>query len=186
MLSLTGPAKPDMGSLTLGSLNLAREASVNAPDVIRELAQRMQAAGIAPELEAFEPGMLAFAERLRQEDLLPERPYVNVLLGNLGTAPASVPMLAAFLAVMPERATWALAGIGRYQLDTALLAIATGAGVRIGIEDNIHLDRERTRLATNSQLVERVVRMAELAERPLATPRQVRDRLGLPAREARA
>lgn len=179
VLSLTGAAKPDMGSLTLGSLNFAREASINPPDVIRELARRMQAAGILPELEAFEPGMLAFAERLRREGLLPERPYVNVLLGNLGTAPASVAMLAAFLAVMPERATWALAGIGRFQLDAALLAIATGGGVRIGIEDNVHLDRGRKQLATNAQLVERVVRLADIAERPLATCREVRERLGL-------
>jgi 3-keto-5-aminohexanoate cleavage enzyme len=179
VLSLTGDARPDMASLTLGSLNFPREASVNAPDVIRELARRMQAAGIVPELEAFEPGMLAFAERLCQEGLVPDRPYVNILLGNLGTAPASVAMLAAFLAVMPARATWALGGIGRFQLDTAMLAVAAGGGVRIGIEDNLHLDRARTQLATNAQLVERVVRMAEIAERPLATPRQVRDRLAL-------
>jgi uncharacterized protein (DUF849 family) len=180
VLSLDGDARPDMASLTLGSLNFARQASTNSPDAIRALAERMRDRGIAPELEVFEPGMLAFASRLRHEGLLGERGYVNVLLGNLGTAPPSPAMLTAFLSVMPAGWTWGIGGIGRHQLDATLLAVATAGGVRTGVEDNLWFDRERTELATNERLVARVAELAALAERPLATPAETRELLGLP------
>lgn len=179
VLSLTGDAKPDMASLTLGSNNFARSASINPPDVIRGLASEMLGRGIKPELEVFEPGMLAFAERLEQEGLIHGPAYVNILLGNLGTAPLSPAMLGSFLGLVPAGWTWALAGLGRYQLDANLLAIPAGGGVRVGLEDNIWLDRERSELATNEQLVERIAAAAELAERSLAKPSQAREFLGL-------
>lgn len=179
VLELDGDARPDMGSLTLGSNNFPTQASVNPPEVIRGLATRMRDAGILPELEVFEPGMLAFAQRLVHEGLLPERCYVNVLLGNFGTSPISPASLAAFLALMPHGWTWALAGIGRFQLDANATALAAGGHVRTGIEDNIWFDRERTELATNEGFVERIVQMAELMDRPVATPAWTRARLGL-------
>jgi 3-keto-5-aminohexanoate cleavage enzyme len=180
VLSLDGDAKPDMASLTLGSLNFARQASTNSPDTIRALAKRMRDRDIAPEVEVFEPGMLAFASRLQHEGLLGERAYANVLLGNLGTAPPTPAMLSAFLSVMPGGWTWGIAGIGRHQLDATLLAVATAPAVRTGIEDNLWFDRERTTLATNERLVQRVADLAALADRPLATPSQTRTILGLP------
>jgi 3-keto-5-aminohexanoate cleavage enzyme len=184
VLELDGDAKPDMGSLTLGSNNFAKEASVNPPDVILGLAARMQERGIAPELEVFEPGMLSFAAHLAHRGKLTERCYVNILLGNLGTSPLSPGLLGAFLALLPEGWTWAAAGLGRYQLDANLVAVALDGNVRTGLEDNIWWDRERTRLATNPELVGRVARAAELAERPVASPRQARERLGLPLQAA--
>lgn len=180
VLSLDGTAKPDMASLTLGSMNFARQASTNSPDTIRALAERMRERGVAPEVEVFEPGMLAFAARLQQEGLLGERGYVNIVLGNLGTAPPTPAMLSAFLSEMPAGWTWALAGVGRHQLDASLLAVAAGGGVRTGIEDNLWLDRARTHLATNEQLVARVAELAALAERPLATSAEARELIGLP------
>jgi 3-keto-5-aminohexanoate cleavage enzyme len=181
VLDLDGDAKPDMASLTTGSNNFLSEASVNAPDTIRALAERMRERAIKPEVEVFEPGMLAFARHLAERGLVEPPLYVNILLGNPGTAPLSPALLAAFLSELPDDSTWALAGIGRHQLDAALLAIATGGHVRIGLEDNTFLDRARTRHATNADLVARVARAAELAERPLASPAQTRERLGLPA-----
>jgi uncharacterized protein (DUF849 family) len=136
--------------------------------------------GIKPELEVFEPGMLDFARHLSERGVLEGPCYVNVLLGNLGTSPATPGSLAGFLSLMPEGWTWAVAGIGRYQLKANMLGIASGGNVRVGLEDNIWWDGERTELATNQALVERITRMAEIAERPIATPRQVRERLGLP------
>jgi 3-keto-5-aminohexanoate cleavage enzyme len=179
VLDLDIGAKPDMASLTLGSNNFAREASVNPPEVIVGLAERMRERGIAPEIEVFEPGMLSFAAHLVRRGVLPESCYVNILLGNLGTSPVSPGILGAFLGLLPEGWIWAAAGLGRYQLDTNLLAIAAGGHVRVGLEDNIWWDRERTRLATNPELVERVARSAELAGRPIATPGEARERLGL-------
>lgn len=179
VLDLTGDAKPDMASLTLGSNNFSNQASLNPPEVIRELANRMKLRGIKPELEAFEPGMVHYAKYLRGKGLIEEPCYVNVLLGNIGTSPLSPGSLGAFLSVVPERWTWAVAGIGAEQLDANLTSIAAGGHVRVGLEDNIWWDRERTRLATNPMLVERIRRLAELAERPIASPGLVRERLGL-------
>jgi 3-keto-5-aminohexanoate cleavage enzyme len=179
VLDLTGDAKPDMASLSLGSSNFAREASVNPPGVIKGLAERMKARGIKPELEVFEPGMVRYGTHLVENGLIDEPCYVNILLGNPATSPLTPSSLAAFLALMPDRWTWALAGIGRAQLDANLMAIASGGHVRVGLEDNIWWDHARTRLATNSMLVKRIRSFAEAAERPLAPPRLVRERLGL-------
>jgi 3-keto-5-aminohexanoate cleavage enzyme len=180
VLALDGDARPDMASLTLGSNNFRDTASVNPPDVIEELARRMREAGIRPELEVFEAGMLSYGRTLAERGLIPEPAYVNVLLGNPGTAPLTIPSLAGFLAELPASWSWALAGIGRHQLDANLLAIAAGGHVRVGVEDNVWFDRGRTRPASNPDLVRRVVEAAELAERPAATPVQARELLGIP------
>jgi len=180
VLELEGDARPDMASLTVGSNNFQREASVNPPHVIKGLAERMRARGIKPELEVFEPGMLHYARHLCERSIIEPPCYVNVLLGNLGTSPATPGSLGAFLALMPGSWTWAVAGIGSFQLNANLLAIASGGHVRVGLEDNIWWDRARTELATNQMLVERIVRLAETAERPIAAPGEVREWLGLP------
>ncbi len=182
VLTLEGDAKPDMASLTLGSNNFARQASVNAPETIRALAERMRERGIVPELEVFEPGMVAFGRHLVDEGLIEPPCYVNVLLGNPGTSRLSPGSLGAFLAEMPDDWTWAVAGIGRHQLAANAMAIAAGGHVRVGLEDNIWWDHARTTPATNEQLVQRVARLADELERPLATPAEVRLRLGLARR----
>jgi 3-keto-5-aminohexanoate cleavage enzyme len=180
VLSLNGPAKPDTASLTLGSNNFRTQASVNSPEVISGLAERMKEHGIQPELEVFEPGMLGSGRRLAEQGLIDGRPFVNVMLGNPGTAPAEPAMLAAFLSQIPDGWNWSAGGIGRHQLQANALAIASGGHVRVGLEDNIWWDRERTEHATNERLVRRVVQLAELCERPIATPAQTREALGLP------
>jgi 3-keto-5-aminohexanoate cleavage enzyme len=179
VLQLDGAVKPDMGSLTLGSNNFARQASVNPPEVIRGLAAAMRERGIRPELEVFEPGMVAFAERLLDEGLIGAPCYFNILLGNPGTAPLDPQVLAAFLALLPGDSIWSLAGIGRHQLDANATGIALGGHVRTGLEDNIRWDRGGAELATNPRLVRRVAEMAERVERPIATPSSTRARLGL-------
>ena len=180
VLELDGRARPDMASLTLGSNNFADQASVNSPPVIRGLAERMRERWIVAELEAFEPGMVRFGRQLVSEGLIEEPCYVNMLLGGPATSPLTAASLAAFLAELPPDWTWSLAGIGRHQLDAAVTALALGGHVRIGLEDNIWWDRARTELATNPELVGRVVRLAELLERPPATPALAREVLRLP------
>jgi uncharacterized protein (DUF849 family) len=186
VLELDGDARPDMASLTLGSNNFVQQASVNSPETIKELAARMRARGIKPELEVFEAGMLTMAHHLVMKGLLPESCYVNILLGNLGTAPATPLALAGFLGLLPGGWAWGVAGIGRWQLDANLLGIAAGGHVRVGLEDNIWWDRGRTRLATNAMLVQRIREIAKHAERPLASPAQTRALLGLPVPHAAA
>ena len=80
----------------------------------------------------------------------------------------------------PEGSVWAGAGIGRFQLTVNALAIASGGHVRVGLEDNLWLDVEKTRPATNLALVERLVTIARAVERPIATPAEARELIGLP------
>jgi 3-keto-5-aminohexanoate cleavage enzyme len=183
-LALEDDLKPDMGSLTCGSMNFPRQASVNAPEDIVELATRMHDRGIKPEVEVFEPGMLHFARVLLSKGVLEGPLYVNILLGNLGTSPASAFDLSHMVAMLPEDATWAAAGIGRFQLTANALALAMGGHVRVGLEDNLYYDWHERGPATNAMLVERVVRIAaELGRRP-ATVAEARAIIGLPARSA--
>jgi 3-oxoadipate:acetyl-CoA acetyltransferase len=179
VLDLEGAARPDMASLTLGSNNFPGQVSANAPDTIKDLALRMRDRGIRPELEAFEPGMVAYGRHLLERGVLEEPCYLNVILGGQGTAPLTPAVLAGFLSLVPDAWTWALGGIGRAQIDTSAMAVAAGGHVRIGLEDNLWLDRDRRHLATNAEMVERVAELAQLSDRPLATPGQVRERLGL-------
>lgn len=180
VLRLTGDAKPDMASLTLGSLNFRTSASVNDPDTIRRLLDRMGEAGIKPELEIFDSGMAYLAADLLDRGLLSAPLYANVILGSLGTAPARAADLAHLTALLPEGSVWAAGGIGAFQLPMNALSLFMGGHVRTGLEDNPHLDhRERTD-ATNEMLVERVATLAEVALRPLATVTMTRALLGLP------
>ncbi|MBN1866994.1 GNAT family N-acetyltransferase [Candidatus Sumerlaeota bacterium] len=178
-LRLTGDAKPDMASLTLGSMNFPTGPSVNAPEMIQKLAQAMQENDIRPELEVFDHGMIAYAKFLERRGLLPEKKYFNLLLGSLGTASATIANLAAMVQALPENSVWAAAGIGMFQLPMNAAAIVAGGGVRVGLEDNIHYDSARKRLASNEDLVKRVVRLAAELERPLATAAQARQMVGL-------
>ena len=182
VLRLTADAKPDMASLTLGSMNFVSSASVNAPDMIGRLAEAMGEAGIRPELEVFEGGMLGRAKYLAKKGIIKPPFYFNLLLGNLGTTPATIGQLQAMIDALPAKSVWAAAGIGRFQLPMNVAALAAGGGVRIGLEDNIHYDLGRTKLASNVELVQRIVRIAQECERPLATPAQARAMLGLPQR----
>ncbi len=181
VLDLEGPLRPDMASLTLSSLNFSRSASVNAPETVKELAVRMKARGIKPELEVFDLGMANFARYLETKGLLEAPHYVNVLLGGVATAQPDLLSIAALLQQLPADSHWALAGLGATQARANALAIAAGGHVRVGLEDNIHLDEARTTLATNAQLVERVVGIARAMGRAIATPAETRALLGLPA-----
>jgi uncharacterized protein (DUF849 family) len=181
-LLLEGDLKPEMASLTCGSMNFPKTASVNSPEIIVGLAQCMKDHGIKPEVEAFEPGMIHFAKYLIDKGILDAPIYANLLLGSLGTSAGSALDLSMMVNALPENTVWAAAGIGRYQLTINSLAIAMGGGVRVGLEDNIFYDWHDRSLATNAQLIERLVRIAaELGRRP-ATPDEARTIIGLPLR----
>jgi uncharacterized protein (DUF849 family) len=179
VLSLTGDARPDMASLTLGSLNFRREASVNAPETIVALAERMAEHGIRPELEVFDTGMAYLAHELLDRGVLRPPLYANLLLGNINTAPATAGSLAVLAAALPPGTTWAAGGVGAFQLPMNAIAVFMGAHVRTGLEDNPSLDAERRRPATNAGLVARVAELARIAGRKVASPGEVRQRLAL-------
>lgn len=179
VLDLDGDEQPELASLTLGSLNFPRQASVNEPQMIRRLAERMAERGITPELELFDLGMADYLVHLVEREVLRPPLYVNVLLGSLGTLAASAGNLAAVVRALPREATWSAAGIGRFQLDVAALAAAMGGHVRVGLEDNLWFDRARTVPATNESLVTRVVELARILERRPATADEARSAIGL-------
>jgi 3-keto-5-aminohexanoate cleavage enzyme len=179
VLDLEGAALPDMASLTLGSLNFPKEASINAPATIQGLAERMRDRRIVAEWEVFDFGMLDYAAYLRGRGLLGDPVYVNLMLGSLGTVAATPLNLALLVERLPAGAIWAATGIGRFQRRVTQWAVAMGGHVRIGLEDNLWFDDARTELATNPRLVERVVAVGRAMGREPATPDQVRQRLGI-------
>jgi len=180
-LSLDGWAEPDMGSLTLSSVNFNRQASVNAPDMIQRLARAMQERHILPELEAFDSGMINYAKYLESKGLLQPPHYFNLLLGNIACAQADLLHAGVMIRDLPPQSYWSLAGIGDAQLPMNAVAIAMGGGVRVGLEDQIWYDRGRTKLARNTDLLKRIHALAEANERTVMPPSELRQRLNLQA-----
>ena len=179
VLDLEGIYKPDMASLTLSSLNFNKTASINSPDVIVALATKMKEKGIKPELEAFDLGMINYAKYLIKKGLLEEPYYFNLLFGNIACAQANLLSVGLMVNELPENSVYAFAGIGDYQKFMNSLAVVCGAGVRVGLEDNIYFDEERTTLATNEMLVKRVVGTAKALGIGITTPMEMRQLLGL-------
>jgi len=178
-LGLDGRLKPDMGSLTLSSLNFTRQASPNAPKTIQYLAERMLDLGIMPELEVFDLGMINYAHYLIGKRLLFPPFYFNVLLGNVASAQCDLMHAGLLLRELPSENLWALGGIGHDQLSACALAVASGGGVRVGLEDNLFLDRDRRILAKNIELLRRVHVLAELFGRSIMTSTEFRHRMML-------
>jgi len=179
VLALEGEARPDMASLTLGSLNFHTGPSVNAIATIEQLASLMAERGIRPELEMFDLGMAHLAHRLLDHRRLAPPVYANLLLGFHNGAPADARTLVALVAALPPGTTWAAAGFGAYQRPANALAVAMGGHVRTGLEDNPYLDHATREPATNEALVESAALLAAAAGRPLADPDEARYILGL-------
>ena len=176
-LSLEGPLKPDMGSLTLSSLNFNATASVNSPKMVQNLASKMKEKGIVPELEVFDIGMINYAKYLEKKGLITAPFYFNLLFGNIACSQANLLHTGVMLNDLPEGALWSLAGIGNEQLKMNSLAIAFGGGVRVGLEDNIWWDTQRTRLASNIELLHRIHQLAEVNYRSIMHPSEFRKKM---------
>lgn len=179
VLGLEGNLKPDMASLTLGSLNFINQASLNAPSTIRFLAKTMLKHHIKPELEVFDSGMVNFSKVLIKEGLLKPPYYYNIILGNISSAQATIKDLAMILDVLPENSFWSLGGVGRYQKEMNGLGVVSGDGVRVGLEDNLWLDDKKTVQADNYTLLEGVHAQAVSYGRSIMTPLEVRRLLAI-------
>jgi uncharacterized protein (DUF849 family) len=178
-LQLEGDLKPDMGSLTLSSLNFNKVESVNSPDMIMALAAEMKSKGILPELEAFDVGMINYSKYLEKRELLEPPHYFNLLFGNIACAQADLMIAGLMVRDLPLGSICSFAGIGDTQLMMNSVAIASGNGVRVGLEDNIWYDTSRNKLATNLDLIKRVHVMAEANERQIMKPADLRKLLNL-------
>jgi uncharacterized protein (DUF849 family) len=178
-LFLEGVLKPDMGSLTLSSLNFNNIASTNSPEMIQDLASIMKEKGIVPELEAFDIGMVNYSKYLGKKNLITPPFYFNLLLGNIACAQADLLHAGLMIQDLPENALWSLAGIGNTQLKMNSLSIAIGGGVRVGLEDNIWYDTARTKLATNVDLLKRIHTIAKANSREIMVASEFRKKMNL-------
>jgi 3-keto-5-aminohexanoate cleavage enzyme len=180
VLELTGAARPDLASLTMTTLDFPTGTSQNAPEMVVALGEKMVARGVKPEIECFDFGMINAANMLIAKGLLGEPPYYfNLLLGSRYSVPATARHLSNMLVDLPQESVWSAAGIGLFQLPMNMLALAMGGHCRVGLEDNIYHGFDRSRLATNLGLVERLAAIAETFGRPLASPARAREMLGL-------
>ena len=180
-----GPGlRPDFGSLTLGSMNFPKQASVNEPDMIKKLALRMNELGVVPEIEAFDLGMIDYANYLLDQGILKQPIYCNLFLGSLGTISATPFNLACMVRALPANAIWSAAGIGRFQLYVNSMAITMGGHVRVGLEDNLFYDVDKTQHATNAGLIERLVKISHACGRDIASPAEARQIIGLHPNDA--
>lgn len=147
--------KPDMCSLTLGSLNFVSQASINGPDMVQALAAKMLQHGVKPELECFDLGMINYGAYLLKKGLIEGPCYWNLLFGNIAGMQAHDKHIEAALSTIPASGEHVIAfgGLGEHQFTAVLKAMKHGLGVRTGLEDNIWMDPERTRPASNTDLL---------------------------------
>jgi len=179
VLDLEGVSKPDFASLTLSSLNFNNQASINAPDMIQALARRMLERDIRPEMEVFDSGMINYAHYLIRKELLLPPFYFNLILGNIACAQADAMHFGMMVRDLPAGAFWSAGGVGNAQLPMNAMALLSGGGVRVGLEDTIWFDADRTRLATNRDLLVRVREIAtQLGSEPFS-PHELREQLNL-------
>jgi len=169
--------RPEMATLTCGSVNFGDDVFENSFPIMRGIAAQIAALGITPELEIFDLGHLSNAKRLAAEGAITLPAHVDFVLGVPGGLEASVEHLVDCVRALPPGCTWTVAGIGRMQLTLAAVAVAMGGHVRVGLEDNLYYSKGK--LATNEELVARIVRIAGELGRPVATPDEARQLLGI-------
>lgn len=174
--------KPDMGTLNAGTLNFGSDVFINHPlDIIR-LAEAFRLYGVVPEIEVYESGMIDVIAKLVHTGVITHSPlHVQFVLGvpgGMSGKPNNVLYMAEHLKSEIPSATWAVAGIGRWHIPASMVALASGGHIRVGFEDNIFYHKGIV-ADSNAQLVSRIARIAGEIGRPLATPSQTRDILGL-------
>jgi len=150
---------PDMGSLTMSSINFPKSASMNAPDMMINLIEKMDNFGITPEIECFDSGMLNYANYLLRKGIIKRPAYINVIFGNLFNAQADVASISSVINNLPDDVFTCFGGIGKEQLKMTIMGLLYVDGIRIGLEDNFYYnDKEKT---TNIELLKRIYRVMD-------------------------
>lgn len=172
-----GELLPEISTLDCGSLNFGEMVYVSPAHWLRRQAGLIQQSGVKAEMECFELGHIRFAKRLIEEGLIDAPPLFQLCLGIPWGAGADTRSLAAMVEQLPANANWAAFGIGRMQMPMVAQAVLLGGNVRVGLEDNLYLDKGV--FATNAQLVDRAATLIGLLGAGVATPAATRERLGL-------
>ena len=148
---------PDMGSLTMSSLNFPSGASINQPETIMGLIQEMDKYGVQPEIECFDTGMLNYTNYLISKNILKPPYHINVILGNIYNGQCDFGTLSSIKSNLPANSYTCLGGIGSQQLKTTTYGLLDFDGIRIGLEDNLYYKgKEKT---TNINLLKQVHRI---------------------------
>ncbi len=171
--------RPDICSLDCGTLNFGDGDNIyiSTPPTLRTMAEKVREWGVKPELEVFELGHIRFARQMVSEGLIADPPMFQICLGIPWGADQSVDTLKVMKDHLPTDASWAGFGISRMQMPMAAAVVAMGGNVRVGLEDNLMLDRGV--LATNGQLVTRVIEIIERMGGRAVTPQEARNKLKL-------
>ncbi len=171
--------KPEMATLSTGSVNFGNDVFMNPPEYLEKFARTMLDYGVKPEIEAFDVGMINNALQLVKKGLLCEPLHFDFVMDVPGGIPGTVKNLLHMTESIPPASTWTVAGMGRTELPLGTAAIILGGHVRVGFEDNIYYTKG-VLAESNAQLVERIARVADIHDRPVASPDQARKILGLP------
>ena len=175
------PLKPDMASLSVGSNNFPTRVYENSPELILWLAEQMRIHKVMPEVEAFDLSHIINAIDMHSKGLLYGDLYVQFVMGVKNAMPADETIFKFYVELMQKRAPkseWCGAGIGANQILVNEWSIKAGGHTRVGLEDNVRLDKE-TLAPSNAALVKRAVELCELYNRPVANSQEARNLLGL-------
>jgi uncharacterized protein (DUF849 family) len=169
--------RPEICSLDCGSMNFGPGLALNTIDHLRVMAEHIKNCGVKPEIEAFELGHIWLAKQLIKEGIIDEPPLFQLCLGIPWGAEANAQTLLAMRDMLPEGANWAAFGIARTQFPMVAQAMLLGGHVRVGLEDNLYL--ERGVFASNGQLVEKAVKIVETLGARVLSPQEAREKFGL-------
>jgi len=171
-------AKPDMASLSTGSINFGKEVFLNPLPFIEKLACEILKSNIKPEIEVFDVSMLETGIGLIEKGLIQPPAHFQFVLGVPGALGATEKNLRFLVDSLPSGATWSLSAIGRHQFPMMELAIQWEGHARVGFEDNIYLEKG-VLAKSNAELVAKVVLLAQKHGRKIATIEQARKILNL-------
>lgn len=170
--------RPEMCSLDVGTMNFGEQVFMNTPAHLREMADRIRAAGVKPEIEVFEAGHVRLACRMIEQGHIAAPPHFQFCLGIDWAMPATAEAVRFLKSLLPPGATWSAFGIARFQFPMVEATIAEGGHVRVGLEDNLYLERG-VLAPDNAALVTKAAGIIRAAGRRVATPDEAREILSL-------
>jgi 3-keto-5-aminohexanoate cleavage enzyme len=177
-LTLTGADRPDMATLTTGTVNFGNDVFSNPRPLIRDIATRIKGLGIKPEIECFDAGMIDEARALEKEGFIGLPAHFDFVLGVGGALGATIEALDFMRSYVPKGSTWTCAAMGRHQLTFVEHSAERGGNARVGLEDNIYVSKG-VLAKGNWDLVAEAAKRAQAKGRTLATPQQARELLRL-------
>ena len=164
---------PDMGSLTMSSINFPTGESVNSPEIIIKLIEKMKMFGVKPEIECFDSGMLNYTNYLINKGILEGPHYINVILGDIYNAQTDLTTISSILNNKPKDSVICLGGIGKDQLKSNIMGLLYSDGIRIGLEDNLYsTDKNKTK---NIWLLKRIHRIMDELPIKLMSPKKFKE-----------